>query len=230
MTDLLAQCLFGYKLLVTIVPKGAATKARVASLRAGAEGGTILLGRGTGLREFKTIFGHSLDPERELVLTLVSAESAIPILESLVAAAGLHKPGRGIAFVIDVPLVAGVVHCKPENTKGGGPVRQEEPHFVLIITIVSKGFADTIVDISKAAGAEGGTIVYGRGAGIHEQAKFFGIPIEPEKEIVLTLVPREKGERVLEAILEKGELCKPGRGVAFILDVEKTAGINHPVC
>jgi len=230
MTNLLAQCLVGYKLLVTIVPKGAATRARVASLRAGAEGGTILLGRGTGMHEFKKIFGHSLDPERELVLTLVPAESAAPVLESLVAAATLHKPGRGIAFVIDVPWVAGVVHCKPENTKGGGPVQYEEPRFILIVTIVNKGFADRIVDISKAAGAEGGTIVYGRGTGIHEQAKFFGIPIEPEKEMVLTLVLREKGERVLEAILEKGELCKPGRGIAFILDVEKTAGINHPVC
>jgi nitrogen regulatory protein PII len=108
-------------------------------------------------------------------------------------------------------------------------VQNEEPRFVLIVTIVSKGFADTIVDISKTAGAEGGTIVYGRGAGIHEQAKFCGIPIEQEKEMVLTLVPREKGERVLEAILEKGELCKPGRGIVFTLDVEKTAGINHPI-
>jgi len=230
MTNLLAQCLVGYKLLVTIVPKGVATRVRVASLSAGAEGGTILLGRSTGTHEFKKIFGPSLDSERELVLTLVPAESAAPVLESLVAAATLHKPGRGIAFVIDVPWVAGVVHCKPENTKGGDPVQYEEPRFVLIVTIVNKGFADKIVDISKAAGAEGGTIVCGRGTGIHEKAKFFGIPIEPEKEMVLTLVLREKGERVLEAILEKGELCKPGRGIAFSLDVEKTAGINHPVC
>jgi nitrogen regulatory protein PII len=182
------------------------------------------------MHEFKKIFGHSLDQERELILTLIPAESAALVLESLVATADLHKPGRGIAFVVDVPRVAGVVHHKPESTKGCAPVQNEEPRFVLIVTIVSKGFADTIVDISKTAGAEGGTIVYGRGAGIHEQAKFCGIPIEPEKEMVLTLVPREKGERVLEAILEKGELCKPGRGIVFTLDVEKTAGINHPVC
>ncbi|MBS4007117.1 MAG: P-II family nitrogen regulator [Clostridium sp.] len=114
--------------------------------------------------------------------------------------------------------------------EGSESVQHEEPHFVLIITIVSKSFGDMIVDISKAAGAEGGTIIYGRGAGIHEQAKFFGIPIEPEKEIVLTIVPRKKSEQVLEAILRKGELCKPGRGIAFILDIQKIAGINHPVC
>lgn len=230
MTSLLEQCLFGYKLLVTIVPKGKATKVRQASNNAGAEGATILPGRGTGVHEFKNLFGHSLDPEREVILTLVPAELAAPVLESLVSSGGLHKPGKGIAFMIDVPSVAGVVHCSRQNLKGDDPVQKEESAFVLIITIVNKGFADMIVDVSKEAGAEGGTIVYGRGTGIHEQAKLFGIPIEPEKEMILTLVPREKGDRILEAILDKGELCKPGRGVAFVLDVEKTAGINHPVC
>ncbi len=230
MNSLQEYCLYAYKLLVTIVPKGAATKARIASNTAGAEGGTILLGRGTGVREFKKLFGHSLDPEREVVLTLVPADIAAAVMDSLVQAGNLQKPGKGIAFMLDVPKVTGIVHCIQNNTKGSDPVQSDDSPFVLIITIVNKGFADTIVDISKEAGAEGGTIVYGRGTGIHEKAKLFGIPIEPEKEMVLTLVPREKGDQILEAILEKGELCKPGKGISFILNVEKTAGINHPVC
>ena len=101
-------------------------------------------------------------------------------------------------------------------------------HFDLIVTVVDKEFAERIVEISKEAGAQGGTILYGRGTGIHEKAKLFGIPIEPEKEIVLTLIPRKKTNLVLDAILEKGELRKPGKGIAFVLNVEKTVGINHP--
>ena len=230
MTGLSARYLFGYKLLVTIVPKGTATKIRTASHDAGAQGGTILLGRGTGIHEFKQLFGHALSPEREILLTLIPEELAAPVLQKLIAAGNLDNPGKGIAFMLDVSGVAGIVHCRQVQGKGGGPVQKSNSPFVLIITIVNKGFADQIVDISKEAGAEGGTIVSGRGAGIHEKAKLFGIPIEPEKEMVLTLVPREKGERILDAILDKGELCKPGKGIAFILEVEKTAGINHPVC
>ncbi|MEX2364611.1 MAG: hypothetical protein WD597_13355, partial [Balneolaceae bacterium] len=60
--------------------------------------------------------------------------------------------------------------------------------FQLIVTIVNKGFSGKVVDASKEAGAEGGTIITGRGSGIHEKAKLFNLAIEPEKDIVLTLI------------------------------------------
>ncbi|NLB52630.1 MAG: P-II family nitrogen regulator [Syntrophomonadaceae bacterium] len=97
----------------------------------------------------------------------------------------------------------------------------------LIVTIVNKGKAEKVVETSKKAGAEGGTIISGRGTGIHEKAKLFGIPIEPEKEIVLTLTPKDITQGVLESILKDADLCKPGKGIAFVLPVDKIAGINH---
>lgn len=97
----------------------------------------------------------------------------------------------------------------------------------LIVTIVNKGKAEKVVESSKRAGAEGGTVILGRGTGIHEKAKLFGIPIEPEKEIVLTLTPSDITESVLEAILKDTDLNKPGKGIAFVLSIDKIAGINH---
>jgi nitrogen regulatory protein PII len=99
--------------------------------------------------------------------------------------------------------------------------------FDLIVTIVNKGFAEEVVEASKKAGAEGGTIINGRGTGIHENAKILGIPIEPEKEIVLTIIDRTKVSEVLEAVRKAVDLNKPGKGVAFILEIEKTVGICH---
>jgi len=100
-------------------------------------------------------------------------------------------------------------------------------YFDLIVTIVNKGFAEEVVDAAKKAGAEGGTIINGRGTGIHENMKLFGIPIEPEKEIVLTIIDRTKTENVLIAIRNAVDLNKPGMGVAFVLEIEKTVGICH---
>lgn len=105
---------------------------------------------------------------------------------------------------------------KPENLK-----------FQLIITIVNRGSCGRVIDSSKKAGAEGGTIITGRGSGVHEKAKLFSFTIEPEKDIVLTLVPEDRADKVLEAIIEGSELNKPGHGVAFVVDVEKVVGINH---
>ena len=99
--------------------------------------------------------------------------------------------------------------------------------FDLIVTIVSKGYATDVIQTSKKAGAEGGTILLGRGAGVHEGGKIFGIPIEPEKEIVFTLIDNNKTNQVLKAIQEELCLDEPGKGISFVLDVKKVVGICH---
>lgn len=230
MNDPLKSYLAGQKLIVTIVQKGIASKIVGITKKAGAQGGTILLGRGTGIHEFKKLFGITLNPEKEIILTLAGQQNIPLILDAIVQQAKLSKPGNGVSFVLDVSRAAGMVHLPHgEGAKKGEDLQMSVPEYDLILTIVDKGFGDLIVEISKKAGAEGGTIVYGRGTGIHEKAKLFGIPIEPEKELVLTLILREKTNAVLDAILKEGELCKPGKGIAFVLNVDKTAGINHPV-
>jgi len=97
----------------------------------------------------------------------------------------------------------------------------------LIVTIVKKGWAEKIVNAARCAGARGGTIIHGRGVGIHETKKLLGIPIEPEKEIILTLVHRDKTNTILKAIVEAGKLDKPGTGIGFVIDVDKVVGIVH---
>lgn len=95
----------------------------------------------------------------------------------------------------------------------------------LIVTIVNKGFAEEVVEATKLAGARGGTILTGRGTGIHENAKLFGVPIEPEKEIVLTLISKDKTDIILESISRAVDIDKPHRGIAFVLEVDKATGM-----
>ncbi len=103
----------------------------------------------------------------------------------------------------------------------------EKMNFQLIVTIVNRGQCGAVIDSSREAGAEGGTIISGRGSGVHEQAKLFSFTIEPEKDIVLTLVPTDRTEKVLEAIVQASELNEPGHGIAFVIDIEDVTGINH---
>ena len=65
----------------------------------------------------------------------------------------------------------------------------QQVKYDLLVTIVNRASLKKWWKHLKA-GAQGGTIMRGRGTGIHETAKIFGIPIEPEKEIVLTLIVR----------------------------------------
>lgn len=103
-------------------------------------------------------------------------------------------------------------------------------NFDCVVTIVNKGHSEPIVDASRKAGAEGGTIIFGRGTGIREVKSILGLAIDPEKEIVLTLVKSDISLRVLKAIVEAGNLDRPGAGIAFIIPVKGVAGICHLDC
>jgi len=104
---------------------------------------------------------------------------------------------------------------------------EKSNQFDLIVTIVNKTHSEKVLEAARQAGAEGGTIIFGRGTGIHENAKLFGIAIEPEKELILTLIKKDLTESVLDSIVAKVNLDQPGKGIAFVLDVEKVVGINH---
>lgn len=99
----------------------------------------------------------------------------------------------------------------------------------LIVSIVRRGWGDTVLEASMKAGAHGGTVLFGRGIGRNEQQRVFGIQIEPEKEVVLTVVPLEIAQDVLEEIVRAAELSAPGHGLAFILPVDQVRGVVHLV-
>ena len=84
----------------------------------------------------------------------------------------------------------------------------------LIVSIVRKGWGSTVLQASVKAGARGGTVLSGRGAGIHEQERIFGMSIEPEKGIVITLVYADQIDAVLPRSVEAAELNDMGRGIA----------------
>ena len=100
-------------------------------------------------------------------------------------------------------------------------------NFNVIFTIVELGKGENIIRATNEAGAEGATVFFGRGAGIHEHRKILGIPIEPQKEIVITLIEKEKTDIILDAIVKAGKLNELGKGRAFVIEVEKMVGAVH---
>lgn len=102
-----------------------------------------------------------------------------------------------------------------------------ERSFELILTIVNSGFADNVMDAAKSVGANGGTVLHARGTGIHEAEQFFGISIQPEKDVVLILVESEKKKAIMQEICIKAGLATEGRGMCLALPVNDVAGIVH---
>jgi len=98
----------------------------------------------------------------------------------------------------------------------------------LIITIVNKGWSEKVIKVGRQAGAQGATVLHARGSGLHDIASFLGIAIEPEKEMILNVVPVETSEAIVEAISTALELEKHGTGISMIIPIRGVTGLFIP--
>jgi nitrogen regulatory protein P-II 1 len=101
--------------------------------------------------------------------------------------------------------------------------------FKLIITTVKSDLTDNVVEAAKASGAPGATILSGRGTGIREAKTFLGLTLEAQTDVVIFLLEERMVESVFEAIRKAGMFQEPGTGIAFVLPVEKVAGLRSQI-
>ena len=102
----------------------------------------------------------------------------------------------------------------------------DEIKFELVICIVNAGFSQNVVVAARKAGARGGTILRARGSANPEAEEFFGVTIQPDKELVLILVPAAIKDEVLTTVYKESGLSREGQGIAFSLPVERTTTIR----
>ncbi len=96
----------------------------------------------------------------------------------------------------------------------------------LIMCIVNTGFSDTVMSAAKEKGARGGTVLHARGTANKEAEEFFHITIQPDKEIVMILVPSEIRDDVLHAVYQAAGLKTAGQGISFSLPVTHAVGLT----
>lgn len=98
------------KCIVAIVERGKAEKIVKAAKEAGATGATIFYGRGTGESEVKRFLNVHIEASKEIILILIEREKKNEILEAMVKAGELKKPGTGIIFTLPVKDLIGLHH------------------------------------------------------------------------------------------------------------------------
>ncbi|MDE6869348.1 MAG: P-II family nitrogen regulator [Clostridia bacterium] len=101
-------------------------------------------------------------------------------------------------------------------------------NYEMILCIVDAGFSELVMDAAKEEGARGGTVIHARGTANKEAEQFFHIAIQPDKDIVMILVPSDIKDNVLHAIYRNAGLKSEGKGIAFSLPVDEVVGISAP--
>lgn len=89
------------KALFIIVNAGFSEQIVEVVQRCGAPGATIIPARGTG-HKFTKVLGIHYEPEREILLSVVSNEIALKIAEAIKEKYGKATPTNGLCFIMPV--------------------------------------------------------------------------------------------------------------------------------
>ncbi len=96
----------------------------------------------------------------------------------------------------------------------------------MVLCIVNAGWSDAVMDAARSVGAQGGTVIKARGTANLEAETFFHITVQPEKEMVMILVPQSLKEPLMRALYNQVGLDTPGQGIAFSLPVDSVVGLS----
>lgn len=96
----------------------------------------------------------------------------------------------------------------------------------VIFAIVNAGYAEDAMDIARAEGARGGTIISGRGVAREKEASFFGITVHAEKEILMLVVEKDIRDRILHSLYKQMGMQQKAQGIVFALPVSDVAGLT----
>lgn len=94
----------------------------------------------------------------------------------------------------------------------------------LILVISNKGYTHELMEVAKEHGARGGTVLHAKGTADAETTQFFGIKIQPEKEIILIVVPKELTKNIMKALSEEYGTHTKVSALSFSLPVTHLCG------
>ena len=97
-----------YHLIITIVSEGYLELVMSAVKKAGCSGGTNLKGRGLSGLNAAGILGFNIEPEKDIVLNIVSEKDKTKVMEAITNEVGIKTPGKGVCISLPVDDVIGL--------------------------------------------------------------------------------------------------------------------------
>ena len=185
------------------------------------------LANGTAMPSVLDSFG--LEKTEKIILGFIAeGGKAAEIKKGLYEEMNLAAAGGGIAVILPIDGIGGESSLKyfsEETDKGERKAMENTDYKCVMLTVIAdKGNSDTVMEAARGAGATGGTVVRAKGTGA-AIAKFFGITISADKEIIYIVAKREKRDDIMHAIMEKAGKNSGAHGIVFSLPIDAVAGI-----
>lgn len=178
------------------------------------------VGRGTARKKAYCYLGVG-ESEKAIVACPVPGAQVPALMDRLTKRLRLDGPGRGIVFTVPMNRLGRKALPQQE-----GDIPMEKAEHSLLMVIMNHGYADDVMDTALEAGATGGTVLRGSGAGFEHAEKFLGITIQPDKDVLMIVAADTTCDAIIEKVLTNHGAGKPAHAISFSMPICHMAGFT----
>lgn len=186
-----------------------------------------LHGRGTASKRMLDVLGLERKPKRA-VFSIAAEEATRRLMEAVRRELYIDAPGNGISIALPIKSVGGAKTLEfLSGSEAPKPVSaKSEYENEMILALSNEGYADTIMEAARSAGARGGTVLHGKGTARGDETRFYNVNITDEKELVMIVTPSRDKAAIMSAILKQAGPASPAGTVVFSLPVSCARGLG----
>ncbi len=184
-------------------------------------------GRGTASKEVLEMLGIG-SSDKCVIFSFMTMRKSHELLIEIEKRMQLKKVGAGLSLSVPLSSIDGMRSLRTivsdidvEKEDEGYMVNTEKE---LIVVVAKRGYTETVMEVARRAGAEGGTVVHARGTGQESSEKFFGTLIGAEKEMIFIVSKTEKRNNIMKEIKENVGAETPSGAVSFSLPISEISG------
>ena len=172
--------------------------------------------------------------EKVMLQAIVNRETKDRLMNGFVSDMGINMVGNGIAVSVPIDyigdesgmeyLLEGQEKCNSEVNDVSNGINDAQ--YALVIAITRGGYAEMVMDAARRVDVKGGTVVHAKGIGDDFSAKFFGISIASEMELVYIVTKRKDKDLLVKAINEHAGMKTEANTAVLTLPVENVVGLR----
>lgn len=185
------------------------------------------LGRGTATKKLLNLYGLEAT-EKAVVMTIANAQKTQDFILEVRQKFYIDIPGNGIVLSIPIKSVGGArtLAFLSDNAAPDKASPQVTFENEVIVVISNEGYTEAVMDAARAAGAMGGTVIHAKGSGAQKAAKFYGVSLVSEKEIILIVSKTSEKAAIMHSIIKEMGPDSPAGSIVFSMPVSHLAGLR----
>ena len=173
--------------------------------------------------------------EKSISMSLMPKGFADEMLQRLRKKLHLGMPNTGVAFTVPlsggngrlIKLISSMEREEDRKIAERSERDMAESNYSMIMAIINQGFSEEVMEVARPMGAAGGSVFHCRRSGSEEAMQFWGIKVQPEREIVIILAKKSHKLGIMKAIGEKCGMNSEAQGIVFSMPVDGAVGMDE---